>query len=111
MWHSNSFKDELSDFILNRNLKISDQKDYWENISRAIELLFKFRDEFDGQGLLVEFLKVREQILQKIVDDKIEDFIDDINAILIRYYPMPDFWTSTVEDFKNHPNFKDIWYR
>lgn len=36
-----------------------------------------------------------------------EDLLDELEAILIANYPMPDFWTSSIEDFKHHKGFMD----
>ena len=100
------WKEEIENFLLNQNIKAHDD-DYWLNVVKGIILLFKYKEHFtDNDHYIKEFLKIREVILNNNGDPLTEDLTDELWAVLIKSYPMPNFWTASLEDFKQHDNFK-----
>jgi hypothetical protein len=60
------------------------------------------------------FLRIRNELLATHPGRFAEDLIDELNAVLIHGYPMPDFWSSPMSDFRGHVNFKryfDLLFR
>jgi|SRR6266481_6391306 len=98
--------EELKKFILTRHLTSYDDA-YWLSVAKGLQYLFVLRDiANDKELVMTSFYSLKEEVLGAASDPFVEDLIDELNAILIHYYPMPDFWTSTIDDFKLHVNFE-----
>ncbi len=96
----------LKQFILAQDNAAYDDK-YWSSVIQGLEHLFLLKEiEPDKQSFMVNFYELRVSVLDETDNRFIEDLVDELNAILIRDYPMPDFWSSTILDFKTHVNFK-----
>lgn len=62
---------------------------------------------FDNrQAYLDAYIEARNLALGMTDDRYTEDISDELWAVIITYYPMPDFWNSDLEDFKKHSSFK-----
>src|ERR1700730_1888409 len=97
--------EELKKFILTRSLASYDDA-YWLSVVKGLQYLFALRDAANNRELVMtSFNNLKTEVLGETDDRFIEDLIDELNAILIHYYPMPDFWTSTIDDFRLHVNF------
>lgn len=100
------FTTEVKQFLLNISLN-NFEDNYWLYVVNGIELLFKFKGSFTNKkDLLNEYLKARDEALKNTNNRYIEEVSDELWAVLINAYPMPDFWNSTLKDFKEHINFK-----
>lgn len=105
--------DELEKYLEEYIGRAKDGSGYGEDFmaqrAKGIILLFELKLHFKGlSSMLVLFREARGRIYDKMsCSIRQEDLIDELEAILIGDYPMPDFWTSNLEDFKSHINFKD----
>ena len=96
----------LKEFILAQDNASHDDK-YWLSVIKGLKYLFLLKDSIkDKEALMNSFYKLKEEILNETNNPFIEDLIDELNAILIHYYPMPDFWNSTIYEFRSHVNFE-----
>ena len=85
-------------------------KDYWIYLTKVIEVLFDIKKSENSKEYFFSLLSdIKETSNQQNFNQVKQDFIDEIEAILIQYYPMPNFWECSLDDFKNHPNFINYW--
>jgi hypothetical protein len=77
--------------------------------AEGIHLLFELKSNFQSiEEMKSDFYTVKNSIYKTHQVTLIqEDLLDEMEAILIDYYPMPDFWTSNIEDFKQHKSFSE----
>ena len=100
------FKRDIENFLLNPISK-EQNDEYWTVIAKGIILLFKYKYCFNNINEYInEYKKIRSGIIASNNSIEVEDLSDELWAILIQAYPMPNFWESTLEDFKVHNNFK-----
>ena len=84
------------------------KEQYWRVVLEGVKLLMGYRDLPVARFELIRiYLKCKAEILDSLTNSDLrEDVLDELEAILIGWYPMNDFWTSTFDQFIDHPNFK-----
>jgi hypothetical protein len=101
------FIDEIRDFLLSGHNVNKYGDEYWVKVVRGLKILFEFKKNMGSKNALIgAYMEVRNEILVPGVHPFIEDLSDELLAILIGSYPMPDFWTSSLDDFRSHKSFK-----
>lgn len=100
------FQKDIVNFV--NSIRVENYDDeYWIAVVEGIEILFKYKSSFFRvEEFIQEFMQAREIINEHNESMYKNDIMDELNAVLITYYPMPDFWKSTIDDFRKHSNFK-----
>jgi len=78
---------------------------YWVAVAKGILILFEYKEKIAKDRLSYLYEELRLELSDLALDNITEDLSDEFCAILTRGYPMPDFWSENLEDFKKHPNF------
>jgi len=79
---------------------------YWQAVIRGVQGLMALRDELnDRDRLLLAFKAAAHHFRSGASTDMQENIADELEAVLINWYPMADFWTTSFEEFCAHPNF------
>lgn len=102
------FNLEMRELILNAQLDHYGEK-YWTAVVQGLKLLYKYKRKIEQEQFKRLYEALRVEITSMGLDDIIEDLADEISAILIRWYPMPDFWIEDIEAFKKHKGFKEYF--
>jgi len=83
---------------------------YWKQVLTGVKGLMDYRDILQNKDKLTEyFLEAKRVMLEGPVTPIQEDLLDELEAVLINWYPMNDFWTSTFKEFVAHRAFRDYW--
>jgi len=97
-------------YILNLGKPRLNSPEYWATVGKGITLLFKIKPLFSNKEDLKDyFIETKGKILKVNPDPFNEEILDEMEAIIIKAYPMPDFWEATLDDFKKHNNFQDVF--
>lgn len=102
-----AFQQAIQQFLLSVSIDNYGEQ-YWSKVAEGIALLYTYKVEFESsQAFLEVFIEARNLVLGMTDDRYIEDISDELLAVIITYYPMPDFWNSDLDTFKKHPSFKE----
>lgn len=102
-----NFQIELAHFLRKIFTDRVDDNSYWKKVIEGIELLLKYRNSYTDKQLFInKYVEVRNGVVEEKKDRLTEEISDELWAILINAYPMPDFWICTLDDFKSHPSFR-----
>jgi hypothetical protein len=104
MTTAEEFHNEMKEFIFRQKLD-SYHDSYWKSVALGVVILFKYRDIFNSKAELISnYLSVKKEILDAYNNDiLLDDFTDELNAVLINYYnhTMPDFWSCSFREYIN----------
>ena len=106
---SNEFYEAMKNFIMAQ--KLIDYGDiYWKTVTQGVIIMMIHRDKgLSKEDMIVNYEKLRLEISEMQLTIIVNDFCDELLAVLIHAYPQPDFWTATIDDYKVHPNFKEYF--
>jgi len=104
-------KKEIINLFYESSLQFNSPQ-FWESVGKGIELLFEQKEKYSSkQDLLEDFLNTKKLILETNDSIVCEDFLDELEAIIVKAYPMPDFWNDQLDDFVHHINFENMFPR
>lgn len=98
----------LEEYIGSAKNTVGYGDDFRVQRAQGLILLFELKPYFKNlSSMLAHFREARDCIDDRIsCSDGQIDLMDEMEEVLIAGCNMPDFWTSNLEDFKSHFNFK-----
>lgn len=83
--------------------------DYWIAVTKGLQLLYEYKEKIEMEKLKSLYEETRLKLAGLPLGDIVHDLSDELTAILIRWYPMPDFWTEDIDAFKKYRGFSEYF--